>query len=103
MQRTTIKDIAAAAGVSHTTVSYVLNKNPNQKISDKTRRKVIETARKWWRPLASLRRQVVERHGRNASRLPFSCGNAPSLPFGGRSSKGMGETLRVCLSPTYIF
>ena len=45
MQRTTIKDIAAAAGVSHTTVSYVLNKNPNQKISDKTRRKVIETAR----------------------------------------------------------
>ncbi len=72
MQRTTIKDIAAAAGVSHTTVSYVLNKNPNQKISDKTRRKVIETARKWWRPLASLRRQVVERHGRNASRLPFS-------------------------------
>ncbi|EOT23717.1 hypothetical protein C805_03000, partial [Eubacterium sp. 14-2] len=62
MQRTTIKDIAAAAGVSHTTVSYVLNKNPNQKISDKTRRKVIETARKWWRP---------------------------SLPFGGRSSKGM--------------
>ena len=45
MQRITIKDIAAAAGVSHTTVSYVLNKNPNQKISDKTRRKVIETAR----------------------------------------------------------
>lgn len=45
MQRITIKDIAAAAGVSHTTVSYVLNKNPNQKISDKTRRKVIETAK----------------------------------------------------------
>lgn len=46
MQRTTIKDIAAAAGVSHTTVSYVLNKNPNQKISDKTRKKVLEAARK---------------------------------------------------------
>lgn len=45
MQRTTIKDIAAVAGVSHTTVSYVLNQNPNQKISDKTRRKVLETAR----------------------------------------------------------
>ena len=46
MQRTTIKDIAAAAGVSHTTVSYVLNKNPNQKISDKTRKKVLEAAKK---------------------------------------------------------
>lgn len=46
MTRTTIKDIAAAVGVSHTTVSYVLNKNPNQKISEKTRAAVLEAAKK---------------------------------------------------------
>lgn len=46
MTRTTIKDIAAAVGVSHTTVSYVLNRNPNQKISDKTRCAVLDAAKK---------------------------------------------------------
>lgn len=46
MTRTTIKDIATAVGVSHTTVSYVLNGNPNQKISAKTRNAVFEAARK---------------------------------------------------------
>ena len=44
MLRTTIKDIAAAVGVSHTTVSYVLNGNTNQKISEKTRNAVLKAA-----------------------------------------------------------
>lgn len=46
MTRATIKDIANEVGVSHTTVSYVLNNNPNQKISEKTRLAVLAAARK---------------------------------------------------------
>lgn len=44
--RPTIKDIAAAVGVSHTTVSYVMSGNTTQKISEETRQAVLEAARK---------------------------------------------------------
>ncbi|MDU2202118.1 MAG: LacI family DNA-binding transcriptional regulator, partial [Anaerococcus hydrogenalis] len=40
---TNIKDVAKLAGVSITTVSMVLN-NTNNKISEKTRKKVIDAA-----------------------------------------------------------
>ena len=41
----TISDIAAKAGVSRATVSYVLNeRNTTVRISENTRRKVMETA-----------------------------------------------------------
>lgn len=46
MHRITIKDIAAEVGVSHTTVSYVLNNNTNQKISDKTRQAVLDASKR---------------------------------------------------------
>lgn len=46
MQRVTIKDIAAAVGVSHTTVSYVLNGNTSQKISEKTKQAVLKEAKR---------------------------------------------------------
>ena len=42
---TTVKDIAEAAVVSATTVSYVLNQNPNQSISAETTQRVLDAAR----------------------------------------------------------
>lgn len=42
--RVTAKDVAARAGVSQSTVSYVLNDAPNQTISEATRRRVREAA-----------------------------------------------------------
>ena len=44
MKRATAADVARAAGVSRTTVSYVLNKTPHQQIPDATQRRVLEAA-----------------------------------------------------------
>jgi DNA-binding LacI/PurR family transcriptional regulator len=44
-RRATLKDVAAASGVSRATVSFVLNDTPNQTISPATRERVLRTAR----------------------------------------------------------
>ena len=45
VKRATIKDVAQKAGVSIATVSFVLNKHPNEVISPKVRKKVVAAAR----------------------------------------------------------
>jgi len=42
--RPTVKDIANMVGVSPTTVSYVLNRNTNHKISEATRKAILDAA-----------------------------------------------------------
>lgn len=42
--RVTSSEVAAASGVSRTTVSYVLNGTPGNRISEQTRRRVLEIA-----------------------------------------------------------
>jgi DNA-binding LacI/PurR family transcriptional regulator len=44
-KRTTSYDVAKLAGVSRTTVSFVLNDVRSAQISDETRRRVLEAAR----------------------------------------------------------
>ena len=44
-KRVTARDVAEAAGVTATTVSYVLNNVPNQTISPETRQRVLQAAK----------------------------------------------------------
>jgi len=56
VKRSTSVDVARAAGVSRTTVSYVLNDRPGESIPEETRRRVLESAeRLGYRPRPSAR------------------------------------------------
>lgn len=46
MKRVSIKDVAREAGVSATTVSYVLNRHPGETISAETTQRVLEAAQR---------------------------------------------------------
>src|SRR4051794_28893723 len=55
-RRITSADVAREAGVSRTTVSYVLNETPHQKIPDATRQRVLDAvARLEYAPSAAAR------------------------------------------------
>ncbi|MFB4279600.1 MULTISPECIES: LacI family DNA-binding transcriptional regulator [unclassified Nonomuraea] len=55
-KRATSADVARAAGVSATTVSYVLNDTPGQSIPEETRRRVLEAVEQLgYRPRGSAR------------------------------------------------
>lgn len=55
-RRVTSADVAREAGVSRTTVSYVLNDTPHQKIPEETRRRVLDAvARLEYAPSAAAR------------------------------------------------
>jgi DNA-binding LacI/PurR family transcriptional regulator len=55
-KRVTSQDVARAAGVSRTTVSFVLNRKPGWSIPEETRNRVLDAARRLdYRPPASAR------------------------------------------------
>ncbi len=55
-RRVTAKDVALRAGVSQSTVSYVINDTPNQSIPESTRQRVLDAVRHLgYRPSAAAR------------------------------------------------
>ncbi len=62
VRRATATDVAHLAGVSRTTVSFVLNNVPGMRIGEDTRQRVLEAARQLdYHPDASARRMVTGR------------------------------------------
>ncbi|WP_436790861.1 LacI family DNA-binding transcriptional regulator [Yinghuangia sp. YIM S10712] len=90
-KRPTSTDVARAAGVSQTTVSFVLNNRPGQSIPEETRQRVLEAARRLdYRPHASARTLA---RGRSDIALLA----VPDLPIGASISRFV-EGLAAALS-----
>jgi len=76
-KRITSTDVARAAGVSQTTVSFVLNDKPGHSIPEATRLRILEVARRLdYRPHASARTLA-------AGRSDVVLLSVPDLPIGG--------------------
>lgn len=84
-RRVTGSDVALAAGVSRTTVSFVLNNRPGQSIPDQTRRRVVEAAsRLGYRPRAAARALA-------AGRSDIVLLSVPDLPLGAAITRFVEE------------
>ncbi|WP_194903902.1 LacI family DNA-binding transcriptional regulator [Catenulispora rubra] len=84
-KRATSTDVARAAGVSQTTVSFVLNDRPGQRISEETRQRVLEAAERLdYRPHGSARALA-------AGRSDVVLLSVPDLPIGAGISRFVEE------------
>ena len=84
-KRTTSADVARVAGVSRTTVSYVLNNRPGEVIPAETRRRVLEAAERLaYRPRASARTLA-------GGRSDIVVLSIPDLPIGSSISRFVEE------------
>ena len=84
-KRITSTDVARAAGVSQTTVSFVLNDKPGHSIPEATRFRILEVARQLdYRPHASARALA-------AGRSDIVLLSVPDLPIGGAISRFVEE------------
>jgi len=84
-KRITSTDVARAAGVSQTTVSFVLNDKPGHSIPEATRLRILQVARELdYRPHASARALA-------AGRSDVVLLSVPDLPIGGGISRFVEE------------
>jgi DNA-binding LacI/PurR family transcriptional regulator len=84
-KRITSTDVARAAGVSQTTVSFVLNDKAGHSIPEATRLRILEVARRLdYRPHASARALA-------AGRSDVVLLSVPDLPIGGAISRFVEE------------
>jgi LacI family transcriptional regulator len=104
-KRATAREVAELAGVSRTTVSFVLNNIPGMRISEETRQRVLEAARQLnYHPDATARRMVSGR----TNVIGFVLRQSPDQAFadqflpqvlGGLGQAAAAQGYRILLEP----
>lgn len=81
MKRATIKDVARRAGVSTATVSFVLNQNPKEAISETVRARVLEAARALSYHPSAAAAALARRRVRNVALVFYKDDDTITNPF----------------------
>ena len=81
MKRATIKDVARKAGVSTATVSFVLNQNPKEAISQTVRARVLEAARALSYHPSAAAAALARRRVRNVALVFYKDDDTITNPF----------------------
>ena len=81
MKRATIKDVAKRAGVSTATVSFVLNQNPKEAISETVRARVLEAARALSYHPSAAAAALARRRVRNVALVFYKDDDTITNPF----------------------
>lgn len=86
--RVTMEDVARAAGVSQSTVSFVINKVPDVRIGQETRDRVLTIARELG---YAPRRRLKRRPGRPRQAIGMLVDEVATSPFAAQSIEGAQE------------
>lgn len=101
--RPTMMDVAAMAGVSQATVSLVLNGSPGAKLTDETRRRVVNAAQEIG---YQLTRRSAKRAPGNQSNIVFIADELTTDPwmalaYEGARDKALELGMNVCLAVSH--
>lgn len=80
-KKVTIRDVAAQAGVSIATVSFVLNKHPGEGISEKVRRRVLQVAKQLDYHPSAAAAGLARRSTRNLALVFYKDSSTIANPF----------------------
>lgn len=94
-RRVTMTDVAREAGCSQATVSFVLNNAPGIRVSDDTRRRVVETARRLGYAVPGERQPRVQARPGKSRRIGFLVDQLATSPEAVQAIEGLSQASRA--------
>lgn len=88
-------DIAREAGCSQATVSFVINNAPGIRLSDETRRRVLDVAKSLGYPMPAARSSPEQQAGRRNRRIGFIVDQLATSPEAVQAIEGLTQAARA--------
>ncbi len=101
-RRATMTDIAREVGCSQATVSFVLNNAPGIRLSDETRRRVFETARRIGYDVPAQGRALEAGRGNRGRQIGFLVDQLATSPEAVQAIEGLSQAAQAAGSLVFV-